>query len=72
MNTRVEVTQVENGYIIESQHGTKQVYTTLDEVLTRMLAMFEGRSPSFSGGSYGEVRVRRETPSDAAMNEVTG
>jgi hypothetical protein len=60
MDVSLEVTQVENGYIVRDRYGKQQVYKTLDEVFQHALAVFEGRAPSFGGDSYGHVKVLRK------------
>lgn len=58
----MKIQQVSNGFILEGEgiFGSKEVFSTLDEVFERLLMHFEGRSESFGGSMYGKVRIDRK------------
>jgi hypothetical protein len=57
----MQIEQVENGYIVDDRRD-KQVFKTLDELFTRLLFHFEGRSPNLGGKSFGRVAITRDFP----------
>lgn len=57
----LEISKARNGYILahRSLAGGQEVFPTLDELLQRLLAHYEGRADCFSGSSYGKVNIER-------------
>lgn len=72
MDAKFSVAKVDNGYILKSDSWVSprhEIFKTLDEVLARLLMVFEGRCESFGGQSYGKVRVYRECPEESTPTE---
>lgn len=56
----MQIEKVNNGYILTSPNGEKEVFTTLDEAMGSILSASEGRYASMGGNSYGIVKIFRK------------
>lgn len=54
----MQVTQVENGYIVKEGESS-YIAKTLEEVMDRMLAHYEGRNADSDPGHFGAVIILR-------------
>ena len=53
----MNIRKVKNGYIVSDRCGLEEICMTLEDVFSKLLLTFEGRSKWFGGASYGRVEI---------------
>lgn len=53
----MEIEKVSNGYIAKDVID-KEVFLTIKELFEHLLLIYEGKSDSFSGDSYGKIIIK--------------
>jgi len=56
----ITIIKVVNGYLFQRDGGQMEIYTTLDDILKRLLLAYEGRAEGSSGDHYGKIIIDRE------------
>lgn len=70
MNRDIKIHELDNGYLVTMPGfcGFEEAYPTLDDVFSRLLSVFEGRTPRFDGNRFGEVTIQRTKAVDSEVS----
>ena len=61
----VEIEKIKGGYLVTVLSlikRDKELVPTTEELFNKLLLLFEARSDTFTGDSYGKVTISREEP----------
>lgn len=66
----LKIRKVGNGYIFTDRLGNEHIYSKTEELFAQLLLLLEGRATTFSGDSFGEVKILR-TPDDKSSDVMS-
>lgn len=59
---KIEIEQVENGYIITNSIGSKSICTDITSIFDELMLIFEGKSKHFANSLYAKITVDYKEP----------